>query len=441
MNKNLNRRQFVKKTLFAGAGMAAFPTILPATVFPGKNRVMPNDRVNMGMIGVGGMGTGHLRSFLGFDEVRVVAVCDVKRDNRENARKITDEFYGSQECAAYNDYRELLARKDIDAIMQAVPDHWHALIGVEAARRGKAMYFEKPLALTVEESKILRGAMNRYNICFQFGTQQRSDQHFRFVTEMVRNGKLGEIERIIVGSAGFSPEPIPPIQEVPEGVDWEMWLGPAPFAPYSDLRSSRQFTLIDDYSLGCLNGAWGIHHIDIVQWALDADNSGPVEVEGTGTIPAGIFDTYQTFEVEHTYPNGVKVIHIDHISARRKYPRFNIPSSMGILFEGSEGWLYVARGYADGHPKSLLNEVIRPGEIRLPYSNDHRRNFIDAVRTGIEPVSPIGSAVKSEIVCQQAYISLKLDQKLRWDNKNEKFIGNDMANKMLSRPMRTPWHL
>jgi predicted dehydrogenase len=439
--KNLNRRQFVKKALFTGAGMAAFPTVLPAKVFPGKDRVMPNDRINLGMIGVGGMGTGHLRSFLGFDQVQVMAVCDVKKDNRENARRITDEFYGSTGCAAYNDYRELLARKDVDAIVQAVPDHWHALIGVEAARRGKAMYFEKPLALTVEESQILRDAIKRYNICFQFGTQQRSDQHFRFVTEMVRNGRLGEIERIIVGSAGFSPEPIPPPQEIPEGVDWDMWLGPAPFAPYSDLRSSRQFTLIDDYSLGCLNGAWGIHHIDIVQWALDADRSGPVEVEGTGTIPPGLFDTYQTFDVEHTYPDGVKVIHIDHISARRKYPRFNIPNSMGILFEGSEGWLYVARGYIDGYPGSLLSEVIRPGDTRLPYSNDHRRNFIDAVRTGIEPVSSIGSAVKSEIVCQQAYISLKLGQKLRWDNEKEQFIDNDRANKMLSRPMRSPWHL
>jgi predicted dehydrogenase len=436
-----NRRDFVKKSVLGAAGLITLPVIVPSSVIAGKNRIMPNDKINMGFIGVGGMGTGHLRSFLGYDDIRVVAVCDVKKENRDNAKKLVDERNDDTACASYNDYRELLARNDVDAILQATPDHWHALIAVEAARRGKAMYFEKPLALTVEESQIIRKAIERYNICFQFGTQQRSDHRFRFVTELVRNGRLGEMKRIVVGSASFTPTPIPPEEPVPDGVDWNMWLGPAPWAPYSELRSSRSFTLIDDYSLGCLNGAWGIHHIDIVQWALDADDSGPVEVEGTGSIPEGLFDTYHTFDVEHKYANGVIVKHIDHISARRIIPQFDVPSSMGILFEGSEGWLYVARGYMDAHPKSLLNTVIGPNDLKLPFSNDHRRNFLDAVRTGSETICPIGPAVKSEIVCQQAYISLKLGQKLYWDNHNERFINNDAANRMLSRPMRSPWHL
>ncbi len=431
----------MKNSISGSIGIFGLPAILPSGVFPGKNRTMPNDRINLGFIGVGGMGTGHLRSFLGYEDVRVVAVCDVKKVQRDSAKSIVDERYGDDKCSAYNDFRDLLVRKDVDAIVQAVPDHWHALIGLEAARQGKAMYFEKPLALTVEESQIMRNAFTRFNTCFQHGTQQRSDQRFRFVTELVRNGRLGELKRIVAGSASFSPIPVPPAEPVPEGFDYGMWLGPAPPAPHSELRSSRNFTLIDDYSLGCISGAWGIHHIDIAQWAMDADKSGPVEVEGTGSIPDGLYDTFHTFEVEHKYANGVKLLHIDHITARKKIPQFNVPGSMGILYEGSGGWLYVARGYMDARPKSLLNAVIGPNEIKLPYSNDHRRNFLDAFRTGADTICPIGPAVKSEIVCQQAYISLKLGQKLYWDNEKEIFINNDAANKMLSRPMRSPWHL
>jgi predicted dehydrogenase len=441
MTNICNRRQFVKKGIASAAGIIILPTILPSRVFAGKGRIMPNDKINLGFIGTGGMGTGHLRSFLGFDDVRVVAVCDVKKEQRDTAKEIVDERYGDDACAVYNDFRDLLSRKDIDAIVQAVPDHWHALVGIEAARQGKAMYFEKPFALTVKESQILRSAINRYNICFQHGTQQRSDHRFRFVTELVRNGRLGELKRIVAGSASYSPVPIPEFETIPEGFDYNMWLGPAPVAPYSELRSSRNFTLIDDYSLGCISGAWGIHHIDIAQWAVDADSSGPVEVEGRGSIPGGLYDTWHTFEVEHKYANGVTLLHIDHMTARKKIGQFNVPASMGILFEGTEGWLYVARGYMDAHPKSLLNTVIGPNEIKLPVSDDHRRNFLDAIRTGADTISPVGPAVKSEIVCQQAYISMKLNQKLYWDNENEKFINNEAANSFLSRPMRSPWHL
>ncbi|MDD4426537.1 MAG: Gfo/Idh/MocA family oxidoreductase, partial [Mariniphaga sp.] len=407
----------------------------------GRNRIMPNDRINLGFIGVGGMGTGHLRSFLGYDDVRVVAICDVKKEQRDKAKNTVDTRYGNNECVTYNDFRELLARKDIDGIVTATPDHWHALIGLEAARQGKAMYFEKPVTLTIEEAKILRSTVKRYNTCFQLGTQQRSDERFRFVTEMVRNGRLGQMKRIVIGSASFTPTPMPPEEKVPEGFDYDMWLGPAPLAPYNELRCTRNFTLIDDYSLGCISGAWGIHHVDIAQWAMDADNSGPVDVEGTGNIPEGLYNTYHTFEVEHTYSNGVKLLHIDHITARKKIPQFNVPTSMGMLFEGTEGWLYVARGFMDAHPKSLMNAVIGPNEFKLPFSNNHHRNFLDAARNGSKTISTIDSAVKSEIVCQQAYIAMRLGQKLQWDNENEIFINNEAANKLLSRPRRGPWFL
>jgi len=208
------------------------------------------------------------------------------------------------------------------------------------------------------------------------------------------------------------------------------------------LRCSIRFMGITDYSLGGLSGAWGVHHIDIVQWAMDADHSGPVEVEGTGSYPTeGIFDTYDTYEVEHIYPNGVKLLYTDLRTARAKIPRLNAPTAMAILFEGTEGWIHVGRGYIDAHPRSLLKTVIGPNEFKLPSSNDHRRNFLDAFRYGSDPVSSIESGVRSEIVCQQAYIALKTGQRLYWDNDKEKFINNDAANEMLSRPRRSPWYL
>lgn len=441
MKNDIDRRRFVKNSLTGMMGLIALPTILPAGVITGKNRIMPNDKINLGFIGVGGMGTGHLKSFLGYSDVHVAAICDVKKVQRDNGKQIVDTRYGDNNCSTYNDYRDLLARKDIDAVVIAAPDHWHVLIGMEAARQGKAMYYEKPLGLRVEECQIMRNVVKRYNTCFQHGTQQRSDEGFRFATEMVRNGRLGDLKRIVVGSASYSPAPVPPEEPVPEGFDFDLWLGSAPLAPYSELRCSRNFMLIDDYSLGCLSGAWGVHHIDCAQWAFDADDSGPVEVEGVGTIPEGLYDTYRTFEVEHTYSNGAKLLHMDYLSAQKRFPQFKVPSPMGILYEGTSGWLYVARGYTDAEPKSLLNTIIGPNEFKLPFSNDHRRNFLNAVRTGSGTISTIGPAVKSEIVCQQAYISLKLGQKLYWNNENEKFVNNDAANKMLSRPMRSPYHL
>jgi len=442
MYKEIRRRQFVKNTITGALGLMTVPMIVPAKVVPGKGRTLPNDRINLGFIGVGRMGMNHLKAFLEYDDVRIIAIGDVKKWHCDEAKKTVDARYSNADCDTYNDYRELLARKDVDAIVTATPDHWHALVGVEAARQGKAMYFEKPLALTVEECKILRKAVNKSKICFQHGTQQRSDERFRFAVEMVRNGKLGEIKRIVVESTGCKTAPFPPEEPVPKGFDYDRWLGPAPEAPYSELRCSIEFMNINDYSLGGLSGAWGVHHIDIVQWALDADNSGPVVVEGIGTRPTeGIFNNYNTYEVEHIYPNDVKLLYIDLNSARAKIPQLNRPSSMAILFEGSEGWIYVSRQMIDAHPKSLLDTKFGPNDFRLPFSTDHRRNFLDGFRNGTVPIGTIESGVRSEYVCQQAYIALTLGQKLYWDNKKERFIDNEAANQMLSRPRRSHWEL
>jgi len=395
----------------------------------------------MGAIGVGGMGSGHLRGFMGYDDVQMVAVCDVFEDRRRRAVDRVNVKYGNKDCKGYNDFRQLLARDDIDAVFIATPDHWHTLIGIEAARNRKDMYYEKPLAYSIEQCKAIRQAVHEYGVVFQFGTQQRSDNWFRFAVELVRNQRIGKCHTIMVGSADYKPVGNQPTQPVPPGLDYEMWLGPARWAPYTRLRCTRNWTLISDYSLGCVGGAWGIHHVDIAQWAADADNTGPVEVQGWGKFPEeGLYDTAIEWEVEHIYAGGLKLIHMDMKTAKTKMPQFSL-HWMGILFLGSGGWIYVARGFFDSEPKGLLRTKFGRDDVRLGYSNDHKRNFLDCVKSRQKTVSPIDVAVRSDTVTHQDHIAMTLGRKLRWDPAKEEFVGDAGANEMLSRPMRSPWHL
>jgi predicted dehydrogenase len=406
-----------------------------------RGAVPPGDRIVMGHIGVGEMGTGHVGDAVEYPEVRVVAVCDVRRRHRERAKAIVDGKYGDTACAMYADFRELLARPDIDAVVIAVPDHWHALIGLEAARRGKHMYYEKPMGVSLAEAAAMRAAVNRYGVVFQFGTQQRSTADFRFACELARNGRIGQLRTIMIASATSQEIGNQPTQPVPEGFDYDFWLGPAPWAPYTYLRTTRNWTLIYDYSLGCISGAWGIHDVDIAQWANDADSTGPLEAEGRATFPReGLYDTPTAWEIEHKYANGVRLIHMDLRTARKRAEQFQ-QGGMASVFLGTEGWIYVSRNGMRTYPESLMRTAISPNEIRLPRSNDHKRNFFDAIRGRGRPVSPIEAAVRSETVCQQADIAIRLGRKLRWDPAKERFIDDDAANRMLARPMRSPWRL
>jgi predicted dehydrogenase len=430
----MQRRSLLK------AGIA--PLAVPASVLGLRGATPPSDRITLAHIGTGGMGTGHVRAFLQNPRVRTVAICDVRRQNRDNAARLVNEAYGAKDCATYNDYRELLARPDIDGIVLAVPDHWHALIGIEAARRRKHVYYEKPLSMSVAESQAVREAVKRYGIVFQFGTQQRSDEGYRFACELVRNGRLGKLQNIFIGTATGDTN-IPLRQEpVPDGLDYEMWLGPAPWAPYQTERCTRNFTLIRDYSLGCLSGAWGIHDVDIAQWALDADATGPVAVEATGEFPRdGLYDTARAFDAVLTYANGVNLHLMDMRTALKKRQQFRL-QWMCMMFEGSGGWVLVGRNGLAANPPSLLREIIRPGEIRLPRGGGHmghRAAFVEAIRTGAPTISPIEAAVRSDTVCHLADIGMRLGRKLRWNPEAEKFVGDDTANRLLSRTMRSPW--
>jgi predicted dehydrogenase len=454
MDKSISRRELLRTGGALGVALGV-PHFVPSRVLGAAGAVPPSEKIVMGCIGIGSMGGGHHRSLTRQDDVRVAAVCDLRRKFREEAKRITDERYGSADCAMYADFRELLARPDIDAVLIATPDHWHALVAIEAARNRKDMYMEKPVDVHVAAAKALRDAVNRYGVIFQFGTQQRSGQEFRFACELVRNGRIGKLHTIVVGSvpgAELANQPLEP-QPDPAEFDYDMWLGPAPWSPYTFQRSASRaegtpgyWMHIHDYCLGCLSGAWGIHHIDIAQWGNNSDDTGPLEIEGSGYVPSdGLCDTPVTWRVEHTYANGVKMIHMDSRHTEKEFPQFVTPvletRGCGILFIGSDGWVIVSRGGIDAQPKSLLQTVFDSSEPRLPVSNDHKRNFLDCVKTRQQPICPIGPAVRSDTICHLDDIAIRTGRKLHWDPKAEQFVNDDAANRLLTRPMRSPWRL
>ncbi|HOL72831.1 MAG TPA: Gfo/Idh/MocA family oxidoreductase [Bryobacteraceae bacterium] len=432
----MQRRQFLGAVL-------GFPMIVPARALGRAGAVAPSDKIVMGMIGVGGMGSGHVRGFLQQPDVRVVAICDVRKEARDKARDMVDARYGDKGCATYNDFRELLARTDIDAVMIATPEHWHALIGIEAARRGKHMYYEKPIGVSVAEAKAIREAVKRYGVVFQLGTQQRSDRAYRHTCELILNGRIGELKTVMIGSAGGNRGPrIPeePAQKPPEGFDYDMWLGPAPWVDYTPERVSRTWMMIHDYGLGCLSGAWGIHDVDIAQWVAGCDDTTPIETEATGLFYDDIRDVAYSWTAEHRYANGVRVIHMDLETAKKRAQQFHFGGMASVMF-GTEGWIYVSRQGMRTHPERLMHEIIKPHEKKVIKSDNHRRNFLDAIRTRQQPISNIDAAAHGEMVCQQADIAMRLGRKLRWDPVKEEFVDDPEANRMLARSMRSPWRL
>jgi predicted dehydrogenase len=443
MGGAITRRGFLRQGAFA----AAAPWIVPSSTFGSTSRAAPSNRIGLGFIGAGGMNNHHIGGYLNMPEVQVVAVCDPMSDRREATRKRVDEQYARLQgkgtyhgCAAYNDFRDLIADKNVDAVSIAVPDHWHTIPALEAARAGKDVYLEKPMTLTLQESKAIVETMRRYGRVFQYGTQQRSYGNFRFAAELVRNGRIGKLHTIIVGSPGgaatgyHAPEPIPP------GFDYDLWLGPAPWAPYCRIRveSAGTWIFISDYAGGHVTG-WGIHHVDSAHWGMGTDLTGPVEVEGTGTFPSdGLYDTAVTWKVECRYANGMKMIYGDSASV----------GLLGVKFIGSEGWVYVNRGQLDAEPKSLLKSTIGPNEIHLYKSGDrpdgmynHHQNFLDCIKTRGKTICPVEVAHRSTTVCHLTNVCLWLGRKVRWDPDTEQFVNDPEADRFMSRAMRSPWRL
>jgi len=456
-NVHLSRRAFIKRSL-AFAGTLAMPAIVPSSVL-GKNKVPPpSDRITLGHIGVGNRGGSLLRSFLQIDGVQSVAVCDPFRDKREERAQQIDDFYAEKfgkgsykSCSVFNDFRELLARDDIDAVVIATPVHWHVPIAIEAAKAGKDLYVEKPLGISVEHDKRLRRTVEHYGRIFQYGTQQRSSRNFRYACELVRNGRIGQLHTIHAWSPDISSQaeyfhapggsmvPIP----VPEGFDYDMWIGPAPMTPYTADRCTLFGTYHHyDNCLGFIAG-WGAHPLDIAQWGNDSDDTAPIEYEGSGTIAhGGIFETISSWDVWCTYQNGVRMRFMSEGIARpvveRYHPEFH---SHGTTFFGTDGWVRVDRSNIYAQPESLLSSIIKPDEIHLYESNNHYQNFIDSVKTRKQPISTIQHAVQSDIISHMSNICIRLNRKIKWDPVNESVIDDDEAERMLWRPMRSPWHV
>ena len=435
--KSAARRAFLKHASLAALGTLGLPGILPSSALGRSGFIAPGNKIRMGCIGVGSMGTSNMNSFLDKDEIEIVAVCDVDANRREAARATIERRSGKRGCAMYNDFRELLAREDIDAVMIATPDHWHALVAVTAAEAGKDIYCEKPLAYSIVEGRAIVDAVKRFGTVWQTGSWQRSVRDFRFASELVRNGRIGRVHTVRVGlpdghslaeNGGNKPAP------VPAGFDYDMWLGPAPEAPYSPNRCHWNFRWISDYSGGQLTD-WGGHHCDIAQWAMGTELTSPVEIEGSAEFPRaedGLFDTAKYYRFVCTYAEGFTMIVAD---------RTQQPKGMGVHFEGTEGWIHVDRGRIDASPKSLLTSTIGPHEIHLYRSDDHHQNFLDCIRSREEAITPARIAHRSIMIGHLGLIAMKLGRKVRWDPKAERFLNDVEADRMLSRPMRSPWHL
>jgi predicted dehydrogenase len=424
------RRDFLKT---AGAGLAA-PYVITSSALGAQGRRPASERITTALIGSGGRGQ---QIIVGGDQV--LAVCDVDKKHRDAAKAKIDKAAGNRDCAAYDDFREVLARDDLDAVVVATPDHWHVPIAIAAVKAGKAVYVEKPLTLTIQQGRILADMVRRYNAILQVGSQQRSDEKFIKAVELVRNGRLGELKTVkvtILARAGAASGPWSP-QPVPPELDYDMWLGPAPWAPYHKERCHYNFRFVSDYSGGDMTN-WGAHHLDIAQWGLGADDSGPVEAVAHGKRnPNGLHDAFYDVRAEYTYANGVKV--------RLESGTEDVKTG-GVRFEGTKGWVYVSREQLDAEPKSLVTARIGPDEIHLAPESEagtHMGIWLDCIRKrnpkGINVTAEIGH--RSATVCHLANISMELGRPLKWDPAAEQFVDDDDANRLTWRPMRQPWQI
>jgi predicted dehydrogenase len=417
-NSRITRRDLIK----GAAATVAAPYVITSTALGNADTPPASERVTVGHIGVGTRGLAH--DFLGCKGMQAVAVADTYRDRREGwAQRIKGK--------AYADFRDILARQDIDAVTIATPDHWHVPIAIMAAHAKKDVYGEKPLGLTIEQDLACLRVFRETGRIFQYGTQQRSMPNFRFGCELVRSGRIGKVHTIEVtapnGLAGGSTKEIP----VPPTLDYNMWLGPAPLAPYTADRCKNPGHFhIHDYSIGYLAG-WGAHPLDIMIWGNDSDLSGPMTVEGTGVIPTdGLYNNVMNWDMRIQFGDGVKVT-------------FK-PGRDSTKFIGSEGWVRVWRelpGGIDAEPKSLLTSKIGPNDVHLIESPGHAQNFIDSVKSRKPPIASLDQAVRSDTISQLCDIAVRMNRKITWDPKTRKIVGDDDAATLVHRSMRAPWTL
>ncbi len=438
----LSRRDFLKGSTFATAGAFLVPTIVPATVF-GANA--PSNRITVGVIGTGRIArTMDIPEMLKLDGTQIVAVCDVDSKRAKDAKLQVDQYYSkkygtadARGCVTHGDFRELLARDDIDAVMICTPDHWHSIPAIAAARAGKDIFIQKPLSLTISDGRAVSDAVRKAGRVLQIGSQQRSHPKFHQACELVRNGRIGKLHTVKVGLPGDPGGKDEPEMPVPPNLDFDMWLGCTPVVPYTEKGVHPQkdysrpgWLRIETYGAGMITG-WGSHHLDTAQWGMGTELTGPISVEGEAEFPeSGLWNVHGDFRLEYTYKSGVKLIAAD-----------NKRNAQGVRFEGSEGWIHVKRWSIDAGPKSILTSKIGDDEIHLYKSENHKQDFIDCVKSRKDPVAPVEVGHRSCTVCLLGQIAMKADRKLKWDPDKERFVDDDAANKLLSRPMRAPWRI
>jgi predicted dehydrogenase len=437
----ITRRSFVKNTAMCGAGLIGFPYILPSFVLGGKGAVAPSNRITLGLIGTGNINTQHCRSFLAEKDSRIVAVSDPVTVRREGLQDIINRAYGNVGCADYRDFRDLLDRDNIDAVCIGVPDHWHAALAITAMKAGKDVYVEKPLTLTVAEGRNVVETASMYGRILQTGLQRRSGGAFRNVCELVRNGRIGRLTRVEVGIIGINKGVQVgqnfPKTPVPDNFDYDLWLGPAPFAPFCTQRVARgneicYWYYISDYTAGFITGN-GIHFVDIAQWGI-GDEIKPVEVNIlSANIPAdGLVDDAIAWQSEIVYENGVTM----------SYSSEGNPHPDGIRFIGTEGWIHITGGGTiSANPTDVLKSTIGPGEIHLYASPEHHRNFLDCIKTRRPAAAHAEIGHHATMTCNLVEIAARLGCKLSWNPRTERFVNDETADRFLSRPMRSPWHI
>ncbi len=451
----MKRRNFINNLALGAVGTLGFPTIVPAHVLGGKDA--PSNKINIGQIGCGRIARTHdLPGTWKFEKARIMAVCDLDRHRTEETKQLVEEYYTKKTGQAnyidvkmYDDYREMLLNKDIDAVMISTPDFWHAQPAMEAALAGKDIYLQKPTSLTIHEGRQLANVIKKTGRILQVGTQQRSTLQFRIAAELVRNGRIGKLHTVKVGLPGDPSGPPAPAMPVPKGFNYDMWLGSTPYVPYTEIAVHPQkgydrpgWLRMEQFGAGMITG-WGQHHYDSAAWGMDTEYTGPISVEAVAEFPkSGLWNVHGDFMAKAEYANGITM-----------YTSGGFPN--GIRYEGSEGWIFVSRGdYAatssdptskvrskalDASDPKILESVIGANELHLYHSDDQHGNWLDCIETRKEPISPIEMGHRACTVCLITHVAMKVPGKLQWDPSKEQFVNSTEANSWLRRSQRAPY--
>lgn len=450
----MKRRNFLKNTVATTAGAIILPTIVPSSVF---GKTAPSNKINVGQIGCGRIARTHdMPGTMQHEVARMIAVSDVDSNRMADGKKLVEDFYKKQsgsnnsvDVKMYGDYKDMLANKDIDAVIISTPDFWHSQPAIEAALAGKDIYLQKPTSLTITEGRMLSDIVHRQGSILQVGTQQRSSSQFRRAAELVRNGRIGKVHTVKVGLPGDPSGPVADEMPIPSNLNYDMWLGSTPEVPYTEIGVHPQkgygrpgWLRIEQYGAGMITG-WGQHHYDSAAWGMDTEHTGPISVEAIAQFPkSGLWNVHGDFMVKQEYENGITV-----------YTSGGYPN--GIRYEGEDGWIFVTRGayratpsdpIPEGSTKALdassdeiLKSVIGEDEINLYRSDEQHGNWLDCIQSRKQPISPVEIGHRACSVCLISHIAMKVPGVLNWDPKAERFLNNDLANSMLSRPQRYPY--